>query len=193
MEMWRSTCGTAAGPSPLLQTRACDALPQEGRLTAPGRLRGGRYVPTGVEQEQRRVNRRAHVGSGVGPVATAQPTLQGNAALPRRRKGQREGLATRDVLAQTRAIPQRLGGGGLKSVRPASPYPPSRSCTTTRPRSLCSTSTALGSHYWARWYTYVLHNDNKYPRQTAPDRCVLPQKARKYPPAVLQQSRCRNS
>ena len=62
-----------------------------------------------VEQDHRFVKRRVNPGMGFGAFDTAQRTIQGYEALHRLRKGQLEGVAKRDVLAQNRVINQLFG------------------------------------------------------------------------------------
>jgi transposase, IS6 family len=62
-----------------------------------------------VEQDHRLVKRRVNSGLGFGAFATAQRTIQGYEALHMLRKGQIEGIAKGDVLAQNRVINQLFG------------------------------------------------------------------------------------
>jgi IS6 family transposase len=62
-----------------------------------------------VEQDHRFVKRRVNPGLGVGAFQTAQRTIQGDEAIHMLRKGQSEGLAKSDVLAQNRVINQLFG------------------------------------------------------------------------------------
>jgi transposase, IS6 family len=55
------------------------------------------------------VKRRVNPGLGFGAFTTAQRTIQGYEAVHRLRKGQLEGIAKRDVLAQNRIINQLFG------------------------------------------------------------------------------------
>jgi hypothetical protein len=55
------------------------------------------------------MKRRVNPGLGVSACSTAQRTLQGDGTLPRLRKGQLEGVAKGDVLAQNRVIYQLFG------------------------------------------------------------------------------------
>jgi transposase, IS6 family len=82
-------------------------LQQERRLSATSLFRRCKYLNNVVEQDHRFVKRRVNFGSGFGTFSTAQQTIQGYEAMPR--KGQIEGLAKRDVLAQNRAINQPFG------------------------------------------------------------------------------------
>jgi IS6 family transposase len=62
-----------------------------------------------VEQDHRFVKRRVNPGLGFGAFQTAQRTIQGYEAMRMLRKGQIEGMAKRDVLAQNRVINQMFG------------------------------------------------------------------------------------
>jgi transposase, IS6 family len=55
------------------------------------------------------VKRRVNPGLGFGAFHTAQRTIQGYEAIPMVRKGQLEGVARRDVMAQNRVINQLFG------------------------------------------------------------------------------------
>jgi transposase, IS6 family len=62
-----------------------------------------------IEQDHRFVKRLVNPGLGFGAFATAQRTIQGYEAMHRLRKGQLDGVAKRDVLAQNRVINQLFG------------------------------------------------------------------------------------
>ena len=62
-----------------------------------------------VEPDHHFVKRRVNPGLGFGAFATAQRTLQGYEAIHMIRKGQLEGIAKGDVLAQNRVINQLFG------------------------------------------------------------------------------------
>jgi transposase-like protein len=62
-----------------------------------------------VEQDHRFVKRRVNHGLGFGAFHTAQRTIQGYEAIHMLRKGQIEGMAKRDVLAQNHVINQLFG------------------------------------------------------------------------------------
>ena len=62
-----------------------------------------------VEQDHRFVKRRVNPGLGFGSFRTAQRTLQGYEAMHMIRKGQLEGIAKGDVLAQNRFLAQVFG------------------------------------------------------------------------------------
>jgi IS6 family transposase len=59
-----------------------------------------------VEHDHRFLKRRVNPGLGFGAFATAQRTIQGYEAMHMFRKGQLEGIAKGDVLAQNRVINQ---------------------------------------------------------------------------------------
>jgi transposase, IS6 family len=59
-----------------------------------------------IEQDHRFVKRRVNPGLGFGAFHTAQRTIQGYEAIHMLRKGQIEGIAKRDILAQNRMINQ---------------------------------------------------------------------------------------
>jgi transposase-like protein len=85
------------------------ALQQDGTLQETCLLRQCKYLNNMVEQDHRIVKRRVDPGLGFGAFATAQRTLQGYEALYMIRKGQLEGIAKGDVLAQNRVINQLFG------------------------------------------------------------------------------------
>ena len=62
-----------------------------------------------MEQEHRCVKRRVNPGLGCGAFATAQRTILGYEAMHRLRKGQIEGMAKGDVLAQNQVLNQLCG------------------------------------------------------------------------------------
>jgi transposase, IS6 family len=62
-----------------------------------------------MEQEHRFVKRRVNPGLGFGAFHTAQRTIQGYEAIHMIRKGQLEGIARGDILAQNRVINQLFG------------------------------------------------------------------------------------
>jgi transposase, IS6 family len=62
-----------------------------------------------VEQDHRFMKRRVNPGLGFGAFATAERTIQGYEAMHRLRKGQLEGAAKGDVLAQNSVINQLFG------------------------------------------------------------------------------------
>jgi transposase-like protein len=88
---------------------AFDALQHEGTLPQRCRLRHGQELNTMGEQDHRCVKRRVHPGVGCGACATAQRTMQGDAARPMRHTGQLEGVTQGDVLASNRVINQVFG------------------------------------------------------------------------------------
>jgi IS6 family transposase len=85
---------------------AFEALQQERRLPETCLLRPCKYLTHIIEQDHRLVKRRVNPGLGCGAVATAQRTIQGYEAMPMLRKGQIEGMAKGEVLAQNRIINQ---------------------------------------------------------------------------------------
>ena len=88
---------------------AFEALQQERILPETCLLRQCKYLNNVVEQDHRFVKRRVNPGLGFGAFATAQRTLQGYEAMHMLHKGQIEGMAKRDVLAQNRVINQLFG------------------------------------------------------------------------------------
>jgi IS6 family transposase len=62
-----------------------------------------------IEQDHRFVKRRVNPGLGFGAFHTVQRTIQGYEAIHMLRKGQIEGIAKRDILAQHRKINQMFG------------------------------------------------------------------------------------
>jgi IS6 family transposase len=88
---------------------AFDALQQEGTLPETCRLRPCKYLNNMIEQDHRFVQRRIKPGLGFGTFHTAQRTIQGYEAMHRLRKGQLEGVAKGDVLAQNQVINQLFG------------------------------------------------------------------------------------
>jgi transposase, IS6 family len=88
---------------------AFEALQRDSTLPEPCLLRQCQYLNNVVEQDHRVVKRRVNPGLGVGAFHTAQRTIQGYEAIHMLRKGQIEGIAKRDVLAQNRVINQMFG------------------------------------------------------------------------------------
>ena len=88
---------------------AFDALQQDGTLPETCLLRQCKYLNNIIEQDHRFVKRRVNPGLGFGAFATAQRTIQGYEAMHRLRKGQLEGIAKRDILAQNRVINHMFG------------------------------------------------------------------------------------
>jgi IS6 family transposase len=62
-----------------------------------------------VEQDHRFLKRRVNPGLWVGAFTTAQRTIQGYEAMHMLRKGQLDGVAKRDILAQNRVFNQLFG------------------------------------------------------------------------------------
>jgi len=75
-------------------------------------LRPCKYLNNVIEQDHRFMKRHVNLGLGFGAFATAQRTIQGYEAMHMLRKGQIEGLAKRDVVAQNHAINQLFGLAG---------------------------------------------------------------------------------
>ena len=88
---------------------AFEALQQERILPETCRLRPCKYLNNVVEQDHRLVKRRMNPRLGCGAFATARRTLQGDEAMHMLHKGQIEGMAKRDVLAQNCVISQLFG------------------------------------------------------------------------------------
>jgi transposase, IS6 family len=88
---------------------AFETLQQEGTLPETCRLRQCKYLNNVIEQDHRFVKRRVNPGLGFGALATAQRTIQGYEVMHMLRKGQFDGVAKRDVLAQNRVINQLFG------------------------------------------------------------------------------------
>jgi IS6 family transposase len=88
---------------------AVSDLQHEGRLPERCQLRQSKYLNNMVEQDHRFVKRRVNPGLGFGSFHTAQRTLRGYEVMHMIRKGQLEGIAKGDVLAQNRAIAQVFG------------------------------------------------------------------------------------
>jgi transposase, IS6 family len=88
---------------------AFDALQHDGTLPESCQLRQCKYLNNVMEQDHRFMKRRVNPGLGFGAYATAQRTIQGYEAMHRLRKGQLEGVAKGDVLAQNRVINQLFG------------------------------------------------------------------------------------
>jgi transposase-like protein len=85
------------------------ALQQEGMLPEICLIRPCKYLNNVIEQDHRLVKRNVNPGLGFGAFATAQRTIQGYEAVHMLRKGQIEGIAKRDVLAQNRVINHMFG------------------------------------------------------------------------------------
>jgi DDE domain len=88
---------------------AFDALQPDSTLPETCRLRQCKYVNNMIEQDHRLVKRLVTPGLGFGAFHTAQRTIPGYEAMHRLRKGQIEGIAKGDVLAQNRVINQLCG------------------------------------------------------------------------------------
>jgi transposase-like protein len=72
-------------------------------------LRQCKFLNNLIEQDHRLVKRGVNPGLGFGAFATAQRTIQGYEAMHIIHKGQIEGPAKRDVLAQKRVIERLFG------------------------------------------------------------------------------------
>jgi transposase, IS6 family len=88
---------------------AFETLQQAGHLPDTCTLRQSKYFNNVVEPDHRFVKRRVNAGLGFGSVRTARRTLQSYEAMHMIRKGQIEGIAKGDVLAQNRVIAQMFG------------------------------------------------------------------------------------
>jgi IS6 family transposase len=88
---------------------AFEALQQERLLPGTCLLRQCKYLNNVVEQDHRFVKRQVNLGLGFGGFHTAQRTIHGYEAMHMLRKGQLEGIAKRDVLAQNHVINQLFG------------------------------------------------------------------------------------
>jgi IS6 family transposase len=88
---------------------AFEALQQDSTLPGTCLLRQCKYLNNVVEQDHRFVKRQVSLGLGFGGFHTAQRTIQGYEAMHRLRKGQLEGIAKGDVLAQKRVVDQLFG------------------------------------------------------------------------------------
>jgi transposase, IS6 family len=88
---------------------AFESLQQEKTLPENCQLRQCKYLNNIVEQDHRFVKRRVNPGLGFGAFATAQRTIHGYEAMHMLRKGQIEGIAKGDVLAQNCVINQLFG------------------------------------------------------------------------------------
>jgi transposase, IS6 family len=88
---------------------AFEALQRDSTLPESCLLRPCKYLNNVIEQDHRFVKRRVNPGLGFGGFQTAQRTIQGYEAIHMLRKGQIEGIAKRDILAQNRMINQMCG------------------------------------------------------------------------------------
>ena len=88
---------------------AFDALQHDGTLPETCLLRQCKYLNNVIEQDHRGVKRRVNAGLGFGAFHTVQQTIQGYEAMHMLRKGQLDGIAKGDVLAQNRVINQMFG------------------------------------------------------------------------------------
>ena len=88
---------------------AFDALQRDSTLPETCLLRPCKYLNNLVEQDHRFVKRRVNPGLGFGAFHTAERTIQGYKVMHMLCKGQLEGIAKRDVLAQNRVINQLFG------------------------------------------------------------------------------------
>jgi IS6 family transposase len=119
------------------------AAPQGGRRL-PERciMRPCKYLNNVVGQDHRCVKRRVNPGLGCGAFHTAQRTIQGYETMHKLRKGRIEGMAKRDILAQTRVINQLFRAGSMMRAHPTSSHAPIGFCNTTAfcPLLLCRRS-----------------------------------------------------
>jgi transposase, IS6 family len=88
---------------------AFEALQRDSTLPETCLLRPCKYLNNVVEQDHRFVKRRVNPGLGFGAFHTAERTIQGYEVMHMLCKGQLEGIAKRDVLAQNRVINQLFG------------------------------------------------------------------------------------
>jgi IS6 family transposase len=88
---------------------AFEALQHDNTLPKACRLRQCNYLNNMVEQDHRFMKRRVNPGLGFSAFSTAQRTIQGYEAMHMLRKGQLEGVAKGDILAQNRVINQLFG------------------------------------------------------------------------------------
>jgi transposase-like protein len=88
---------------------AFETLQQEGPLPASCTLRQCKYLNNVIEQDHRFVKRRVNPGLGFGSFHTARRTIQGYEAMHMIWKGQVEGGAKGDILAQNCVIAQMFG------------------------------------------------------------------------------------
>jgi transposase, IS6 family len=88
---------------------AFEVLQQDSTLPETCLLRHCKYLNNVMEQDHRFVKRRVNPGLGFGAFHTAQRTIQGYEAIHMIRKGQLEGIARGDILAQNRVINQLFG------------------------------------------------------------------------------------
>jgi len=88
---------------------AFEALQHDNSVPEACRLRQCKYLNNVVEQDHRLMKRRVNPGLGFSAFSTAQRTIQGYEAMHMLRKGQLDGVAKGDVLAQNRVINQLFG------------------------------------------------------------------------------------
>ena len=88
---------------------AFEALQHDNSVPEACRLRQCKYLNNVVEQDHRLMKRRVNPGLGFSAFSTAQRTIQGYEAMHMLRKGQLDGVAKGDVLAQNRVINQIFG------------------------------------------------------------------------------------
>jgi IS6 family transposase len=88
---------------------AFDALQHDGPLPESCQLRQCKYLNNVIEQDHRFIKRRVNPGLGFGTFSTAQQTIQGYEVMHMLRKGQLEGIAKGDILAQNQVINQLFG------------------------------------------------------------------------------------
>jgi IS6 family transposase len=86
-----------------------DALQRDSTLPETCLLRQCKYMNNVVQQDHWCVKRRVNPGLRFGAFHTVQRAIQGDEVVHRLRKGQIEGMARRDVLAQNRVINQMVG------------------------------------------------------------------------------------
>jgi transposase, IS6 family len=88
---------------------AFEALQQEGTLPETCQLRQCKYLNNTVELGHRFVKCRVNPGLGFGAYATAQWIIQGYEVIYLLCTGQIEGMANRDVLAQSCVVNRMFG------------------------------------------------------------------------------------
>jgi transposase, IS6 family len=109
---------------------AFEALQRDSTLPETCLLRPCKCLNNVVEQDHRFVKRRVNSGLGFGAFHTAQRTIQGYEAIHMLRKGQIEGMAKRDVLAQNRVINQMFRLAAYTEHAQPSPHARIHFCNT---------------------------------------------------------------
>jgi IS6 family transposase len=102
-------CSNGATDKHAAYLLAFDVLQHDSILPETCVFRPCKHLNNLVEQEHRLIKSRVHPGLGFETFSPAQQMIQGYEAMHMLRKGQFQGIAEGDVLAQNRLINQLFG------------------------------------------------------------------------------------